>query len=140
MLRLATADEPAWRVCTLEIDRGRMSYTIDTLRQLHEELPEASLFFCIGSDAIRDVTHWKEPEALFQRATPLVVHRAGEPQPDLSALGRLCPADAQPVLVEMPAMDISSTEIRRSVAAVEPIEHLVPPTVAKYIAEHGLYR
>ena len=61
MLRLATSDESSWRVCTLEIDRGGRSYTVDTLRQIHEELPEAQLFFLIGADALRDVPRWKEP-------------------------------------------------------------------------------
>lgn len=139
MLRLATGDEPTWRVCTLEIDRSGMSYTIDTVRQLHEELPEASLFFCIGSDALRDVAHWKEPRAIFQRVAPLVVHRAGEPQPDLAALVGFCAPEMQPALVEMPATDISSTEIRRRIPIGESIEHLVPAAVAAYIAERGLY-
>jgi nicotinate-nucleotide adenylyltransferase len=139
MLRLAIGDNDAWRVCTLEIDRGGMSYTIDTLRQLDEELPDASLFFCIGSDALRDVARWKEPRGIFALSTPLVVHRAGEPHPDLASLGKLCTPGSQPQLVEMPAMDISSTEIRRRVASGEPIDALVPAAVANYIAERGLY-
>src|SRR6187399_2468746 len=60
MLRLAIEGNDSWRVCTLEVDRGGRSYTVDTLRQLREELPEAKLFFLMGADVIRDVPRWKE--------------------------------------------------------------------------------
>jgi nicotinate-nucleotide adenylyltransferase len=139
MLRLATANEPDWSVCTLEIDRGGFSYTVDTLRQIHTELPDADLFFLMGADALRDVPQWKEPEEIFSVATPLVVHRAGQSSPDLSALKQMCPADHEPQLVDMPNMPESSTEIRRRIAASEPIEDLVPIAVAHYIAKHRLY-
>jgi nicotinate-nucleotide adenylyltransferase len=139
MLRLATADEPAWRVCTLEIERGGRSYTIDTLRQLHEELPEAELFFLIGADALRDAAQWKEPREIFRLATPLIVHRPGEAQPDLAALGTLCAPETQPQIVNMPLVDVSSTEIRRRVAARETIDSLTPVAVGEYIAQHKCY-
>src|SRR5947207_5553979 len=56
MLRLAIGDEPSWRGCTIEIDRGGFSYTDDTLRQIHEQLPDVDLFFLIGADALQDVS------------------------------------------------------------------------------------
>lgn len=129
-----------WRVCTLEIDRGGYSYTVDTLRQLHTELPEAKLFFMIGADAVRDIPHWKEPSEIFRLATPLVVRRAGRPNPDFTSLTPLCTAQTQPHLIEMPAVDVSSTEIRRRLAANEPIGDVVPVPVAEYISEHALYQ
>lgn len=128
-----------WRVCTLEIDRGGFSYTIDTLRQIHVELSDAKLFFLMGADALRDVPQWREPAEIFRLATPLVVCRAGQPQPDLAAIERLCPAENQPLPVEMPAMEISSTEIRRRAATGQPIDDLVPVSVAQYISDHSLY-
>lgn len=139
MLRLAIADISAWSICTLEIERGGFSYTIDTLHQIQVELPEAELFFLMGADALRDVPHWKSPREVFSLATPLVVRRAGQPDPDLSALASLCVAMHQPQLVEMPAMDISSTKIRRRVAAGKSIKELVPPSVADFIASQGIY-
>lgn len=141
MLRLAIDECPssAWRVCTIEIDRGGKSYTVDTLRQLHEELPGTALFFMIGSDAIRDVARWKEPREIFRLATPLVVHRAGEPEPDLAALSSLCQPETQPQVVRMQPVDVSSTEIRRRIHSGESIDGLVPTAVARYMAEHGLY-
>jgi nicotinate-nucleotide adenylyltransferase len=147
MLRLAIESEPGgppprltWRVCTLEVDRGGPSYTVDTLRQIHEELPETELFFLIGADAVRDVPKWREPAEIFRLATPLVVRRAGEPEPDLTAINALCPADNCVQLVEMQPVDVSSTEIRRRIAAGESIDGFVPDSVAHYIAQAGLYR
>ncbi len=139
MLRLAIADETAWRVYTLEIDRGGLSYTIDTLRELHAELTGADLFFLIGSDALRDVARWKEPREIFRLATPLVAHRAGEPAPELAALASLCQETTQPIVINMPTVEVSSTEIRRLIARREPIDALVPAAVAAYIGEEGLY-
>lgn len=139
MLNLAIENERSWRVCTLEVDRGGVSYTVDTLRQLRTELPEAKLFFMIGADAVREVPRWKSPAEIFRLAAPLVVHRAGQPDADLSGVAPLCPPDTQPTLVEMAAVDISSTEFRRRAAANEPIDGMVPPAVAEFIKQHGVY-
>jgi nicotinate-nucleotide adenylyltransferase len=117
-----------------------MSYTIDTLRQLNEELPDAVLFFLMGADSMKDISHWREPREIFALATPLVVRRAGEPEPDLVALRTLCAANKQPRPIEMPAVDVSSTEIRRRAPAGEPLDGMVPQGVAAYIAAHQLYR
>ena len=130
----------SWRVCTLEIDRGGVSYTVDTLRRIHEELPDAELFFMVGADTLRDVPNWREPEEIFRLSTPLVVSRPGQPIPDLSALASFCSERNRPQLVEMAPIDVSSSEIRRRIAAGEAIDGLTPPAVADYIAEHGLYR
>jgi nicotinate-nucleotide adenylyltransferase len=129
-----------WRVCTLEIDRGGLSYTVDTLRQIHTELPEADLFFLMGADTLRDVPNWKEPAEIFRLSTPLVVGRAGQSELDLSLLMPLCSTDKQPRRIEMPPMEESSSEIRRRVAAGQTISDLVPPAVEAYIVQHRLYR
>jgi len=139
MLRLATRDEPTWRVCTLEVDRGGLSYTIDTLRQLRTELPEAAFFFLIGSDALRDVAKWKEPREIFRIATPLVVHRAGDAEPDLALLASLCSTSTQPRQIELPAVDVSSTTIRQRCTNGLPLNELVPSAVAEYITAKDLY-
>ncbi len=147
MLNRAIENEPGqaapqstWRVCTLEIDRGGFSYTVDTLREIREQLPGADLFFIIGADVLRDVPRWREPEEIFRLSTPLVVCRPGQPVPDLSALEGFCSGRNKPQLVEMAPIDVSSSEIRGRIARGEPIDGLTPSTVADYIAEHGLYR
>jgi nicotinate-nucleotide adenylyltransferase len=139
MVRLAIREEPTWRVCTIEIDRGGFSYSVDTLRQIHEELPDADLFFLIGADALQDVAKWKEPREIFRMATPLVVRRAAQHAPDVDQLKLLCTTDTQPRLIDMPAMNVSSSEIRRRVAAGELLDELVPAAVAKFINQHRLY-
>ncbi len=130
---------PSFRICTLEIERGGLSYTVDTLRQIHVEMPEAALFFLMGADVLRDVPQWKSPREIFRLAAPLVVRRAGQADPDLSSLAAMCAKANQPQLIEMPPIEISSTEIRRRIAAGEPIDSLVPPNVAEYIAAQDLY-
>jgi nicotinate-nucleotide adenylyltransferase len=141
---MASAGNPrrrlAWRVCTLEVKRGGFSYTVDTLRQIRDERPETDLFFLIGADALREVPHWKEPHEVFRMATPLVVRRAGQPEPDLTALASLCANDKQPRLVDMQAIDASSSEIRRRIAAGEPYDQLVPRAVAEYLVQHRIYQ
>ena len=130
----------SWHICRLEIDRGGVSYTVDTLREIHAERPEDELFFLLGADAIGDVPHWREPAEIFRLASPLVVHRAGQPPPDLSLLTRMCAPQHSPQPIDMPAVDASSTEIRRRAAAGEPIDELVSASVAQYIAQNGVYR
>ncbi len=132
--------EPHWRASPIEIDRGGVSYTVDTLRTIRSERPDDELYFLIGADALEDMAHWKEPAEVFRLATPLVVRRAGEREPDLAAVAALCPPERPPILVAMLAHEISSTEIRRRVAAGLPIDKLVPSAVAQYIAEHQVYR
>jgi nicotinate-nucleotide adenylyltransferase len=140
MLRLAIRDEPTWRVCTLEIDRGGISYTVDTLQQIHAELPDDELFFIMGSDVLVDVPHWKEPNEIFRLATPLVVARAGEPTPDLSKLAPRCELVKAPQLISMQPLDVSSTGVRRRIASGQEFADHVPAAVADFIRAQNLYR
>lgn len=140
MLRLAVGDEPSWRVCTLEIERGGLSYTVDTLRQIHSELPDAELFFILGSDVLADVPHWKGPAEIFSLSTPLVVARAGQPPPDLSGLAHFCATIKLPQIVPTRPLDISSSQVRRRAISGESFDSFVPALVADYIRERGLYR
>src|SRR5690606_28782548 len=101
------------------LDRGGVSYTIDTLRQLRRQHPRAELFFLMGSDALGDFPRWREPQAVCEIATPLVVHRAGSPPPDFQPLADIVSAsqleEIKRMQVEMPAMPISSSAIRRQI-------------------------
>ncbi len=140
MLRLAITTEPSWRICNKEVERGGLSYTIDTLRQLDAEMPDALLFFLMGADAVREVPRWRESQEIFRLSTPLVVHRAGQPEPDMAALRAVCALNKLPKLIQLPAIDVSSSEIRNRLAAGASIESLVPPPVANYITAQGIYR
>ncbi|WP_261342742.1 nicotinate-nucleotide adenylyltransferase [Posidoniimonas polymericola] len=130
MLHLATDSDPSLRVSDLEIARGGVSYTVDTLRAVHDQAPDAELYLLMGADTLADLPKWREPEAIRQLASLLVVHRPGEPLPEVDGV----------TIVEMPLSDLSSSEIRRRVAAGESIEGMTPEGVAGYIAERGLYR
>ena len=143
MLRLAIADRPEFALSLIEIERGGVSYTVDTLRQLRNERPDAELFLLMGADALADFPTWREPAAICELATPLVVRRAGTPPPDFAALAPFVAAERLALIrtheVEMPATPISSSNIRRLIAERGAWQSLVPPGVAEYIERQNLY-
>lgn len=143
MLELAVADCPGLRVSRIEIDREGVSYTIDTLNEIRREHPVADLFLLMGADTLHDLPKWREPTEICQLATPLVVHRAGESQPNFNVLAPLVSAERlaqiRALEVEMPAVDISSTEIRRRVNQGKVIEGLTPQLVTEYISKQKIY-
>ena len=144
MLRLATRGREGMTVCPHEIDRGGVSYTVDTLRHLHAEQPDAEFFFLMGADTLHDLPNWRDPAEVLRLATPLVVQRPGEPEPNFGLLKDL--ADGQQLetirqaVVEMPPTDISSSEIRRRLAAAEPCADDLPPRVWEFLDRRGIYR
>jgi nicotinate-nucleotide adenylyltransferase len=134
MTKIATADEPAFDVSRIEIDRTGPTYTVDTLREFRSCAPGAELFFITGSDAILQILTWKDADAALQLATFVAVSR---PTHDLSAVKNL-PGRIE--MLEIPALTISSTDIRRRIAEGRPVRYLLPDAVASFIDEHGLYR
>jgi nicotinate-nucleotide adenylyltransferase len=143
MLRLAIADSRAFTVSTLEIDRGGPSYTVETLSALREKNPGADLFFLMGADALAEFPQWREPAAICKLATPIVVHRAGSPEPDFAVLRPLLSeerlGEIRAARVEMSPTPISSSGIRALIASGGEWQPMVPPAVADYIERHGLY-
>lgn len=134
MTEIATAANPRFKVSTIDIDRDGPTYTVDTLRDLSKQYPDAELFFITGADAISSISSWKNVDELWTLAKFVAVTRAGH-QLDLPA----APEGAIQVL-EIPALSISSTDIRERVAVGKPIWYLVPDGIVQYIAKHGLYR
>jgi len=143
MLELAVAGRPGWEVSTLELDRGGLSFTVDTLRSLRDREPDAELFLLMGADALADLPKWREPATIVKLATPLVVRRADVGEPNFDGLAPLATpeqlATMRRMQVDMPATPISSSQIRRLIAENGRWHDLVPRAVADYIAEHGLY-
>lgn len=143
MLRLAIAERPEFALSLVEIERGGVSYTVDTLRQLRSDRPDAEFFFLMGADSLNDFPAWREPAAICELATPLVVRRAGTAAPNFDALAPLVSgarlAEIRQLEVEMPAMAISSSEVRRLIAEGGEWQTLVPSAVAEYLAERKLY-
>src|SRR5690606_11551571 len=107
---------------------------VETLRQLRRETPDAEFFFLMGADALADFPTWREPAAICELATPLVVRRAGTPPPDFDALAAFVSAERLTAIraheIEMPATPISSSHIRRLVAEGGDWQSLVPADVA----------
>lgn len=138
MVRAAIADRPEFDVCTLELDSGEPSYTIDTLRRLPAE---HRYTFITGADALR--YRWKALDEVLERLELMVA--ATRPGFGLDELGRhldglgLSRREKVRVL-DMPALDISSSDIRARVAQGRPVGYLVPSAVERYIRQHHLYR
>ncbi len=136
MAVIATAANPRFRVSRVDIDRDGPTYTIDTLRDLHEELPDAELYFITGADALADIFTWRDASQVFALAQFVGCTRPGY-EMDASTLEGI-PTD-RVTLVEIPALAISSTDCRDRAAAGEPVWYLVPDGVVQYIAKHRLY-
>lgn len=139
MVALAVADNPIFELSRLDLDRPPPSYTADLLRAL--ESPEYELFFLVGADILPELPKWREPRQIVQLARLVVVNRPGAPRPDLDRLERLLPGVGErSEHVQIPGVDVSSSDIRRRVAAGRPIRYLTPPAVERYIMDRGLYR
>ncbi|MET3768713.1 nicotinate-nucleotide adenylyltransferase [Marisediminicola sp. UYEF4] len=134
MTVIATASNPSFTVSRVDIDRIGPTYTIDTLRDLRAERPDADLFFISGADAVAQIIDWKDAVELFELAHFVAVTRPGHP---LSVSG-LPEQDVS--LLEVPALAISSTDCRSRVSRGFPVWYLVPDGVVQYISKHHLYR
>ena len=131
MTVIATASNPRFTVSRVDVDRPGPTYTIDTLRDLRAQRPDADLFFITGADALAQILSWKDIDELWSLAHFVGVTRPGHV---LDGMGR---DDVS--LLEVPAMAISSTDCRARVAANHPVWYLVPDGVVQYIAKYGLY-
>jgi nicotinate-nucleotide adenylyltransferase len=136
MTVIATASNPRFWVSRVDIDRGGPTYTIDTLRDLRHELPDAELYFITGADALADIFTWRDADELFELAQFVGCTRPGfAMDPDTL---RKIPSE-RVTMVEVPALAISSTDVRRRSMRGEPVWYLVPDGVVQYIGKHQLY-
>ena len=137
MVRLAIAGEARFRFEPCEIERSGASYTIDTVLDLQSREPAVHWFLLLGQDQLARLHTWHRWRELVTLVDLAVAKRGGEVPRIPPELGE---ARVSLTQVPLPAMAVSSTEIRSRVAAGQDILSLVPPAVARYIAEHGLYR
>jgi nicotinate-nucleotide adenylyltransferase len=140
LCRLAIAGEERVEVCDLEIERGGASYTVDTLRALHERDPEHALTFIVGGDMAYSLPSWREPEAVLELARLAVAERDGLRREDIAERLEPLHAGDRVVFFDMPRIDLSSSAIRNRVAAGRPIRYLVPDPVVDAIRARSLYR
>ena len=144
MLQLAIGGHEAFRVSQLEIARGGVSYTVDTLSEVAREDPARELFFLLGGDSLEDLPHWREPARICSLSVPVVVSRPGAPAPNYEVLAPLISRERLEEIrshhVEMPQIGLRSREIRGRVAAKASIRYRTPRAVEMYIESQQLYR
>ena len=146
MLDLLAALEPWLKVDRCELDRGGTSFTHDTLVRLREQLRgrDVELFFLLGSDSLVDLPTWHRADELVGLATIVTIARdRASVEMGLSQLDSKLPHAAESIrahVLEVEPLPISSTQIRARVRAGQPIEELVPRSIAQFIARRGLYR
>lgn len=133
MTVIATAADPRFSVSRVDIDRPGPTYTVDTLRDLQAEHPRTQLFFITGADALSSIGSWRDPDAVMSLAQLVAVTRPGH------AVDTGLPSEAV-TTIEIPGLEISSTQCRARVARAAPITYLVPAGVEVFIAKTGLYR
>ncbi|WP_423817594.1 nicotinate-nucleotide adenylyltransferase [Rothia nasimurium] len=134
MTVIATAPNPTFTVSRVDVDRDGPTYTIDTLRDLKAQRPNAELFFITGADAMSQITTWKDADKMWDLATFVAVTRPGhELEVPEEAAGRVH-------VLEIPAMAISSTAVRDRARNELPVWYLVPDGVVQYIKKYNLYR
>ena len=133
MVRRLVGDDPRFGVDTIEADREGITYSVDTVAAYAARYPDAERFFLVGADVLETFRLWREPDRIVQLAHVVMVRRGGRtPAVELHGQG-IRPLDTR-------SIDVSSTEIRARVRAGQSITGFVPPAVAAYIAEAGLYR
>ncbi len=155
MVRLAIARNPAFRVSTIEIDRRGRSYSVDTLRALHAQLPAAQFVFIVGLDAFREIGTWKDYAALFELCDLVVTSRPGLADPlrvlplPVAVRSKFCyrkesqslehRTGHKVIFQPLTPLDISSTALRERLGSGLSIRYLIPAAVERYIARHRLY-
>jgi nicotinate-nucleotide adenylyltransferase len=141
MCERAVGADDRFAVSDLEVRRGGPSFTVDTLRVLHETLPGVELTFIVGGDMAFSLPTWRSPQEVVGLARLAVAERQGARRADILERLATVPGAVDRVdFFDLPRMDVSSSLVRRRVAAGRPIRYLVTDPVAEYIAQHGLYR
>jgi nicotinate-nucleotide adenylyltransferase len=134
MTVIATASNPRFWVSRVDIDRAGPTFTIDTIRDIAAQRPDAELYFITGADALAQILSWKQAGDALHLA-----HFVGVTRPGYDLSDDHLPIDSVQML-DVPAMAISSSDCRTRVAEGRPVWYLVPDGVVQYINKHHLYR
>jgi nicotinate-nucleotide adenylyltransferase len=139
MVEAAIADNPAFVVSRVDLDRPGPHYTVGMLTVLHREHPDAELFFLMGGDSLAQFPDWRDPTGIARRAWLVVMRRPGH-TPDLGMLEQTVPGIRERLVwLDAPYLEIASSDLRRRVREGLPLRYLLPPSVNVYICEHHLY-
>lgn len=142
MTRLAIESNPFFTASAIEIERPGLSYTINTVRDMRNTYPLADIYFITGADAVLEILSWKHIDELLDQCCFIAAKRPGYRLGRLKAkLPGLRRGQLKRItVIEVPALAISSTDIRQRVQTGRPIKYLLPEAVERYIREQGLYR
>ncbi len=141
MVQLAIADNPAFELSRIELDRPGPHYTLDTIRLLAEQNPGADIVPIIGGDSLRDLPKWHEPQKLVYACHWIGVMRRPYEEPNLSELETQLPGISSKIhYVDAPLLEIASREIRSRIATGRSMRYYLSPAVYEYIEQHHLYR
>ena len=144
MIKLAISGNPLFQVDDRELEREGPSYTVDTLAEMANQWPEAELFFLMGADSLEEFHLWKSPEEICKKAEVRVLARGGYTFPDISKLEKFLPTeklgDSKQMVIQMPQVEISASEIRQRTKEKRTIRYQVAPAVEAYIENQSLYR
>ncbi|MCF7962721.1 MAG: nicotinate-nucleotide adenylyltransferase [Pirellula sp.] len=144
MVKLAIGGNPDFELDTREMDRGGISYTIDSVRAIASENPDAELFLLMGADVLVDLAKWREPTELFRMITPCVIARGGVGEPQWEMLRPYLDSKTLSQVIETkvvaPQIEISSSELKARIRRGQTIRYQVPPAVELVIREKNLYR
>jgi nicotinate-nucleotide adenylyltransferase len=148
MLELATSGHPAFEVSSVELERGGISYTVETLAEMRARFPDDQLVLLLGPDAVRGLATWRGPRRIAELAELVTISRSGLDDDDQlrndatlrELLGATVLERCLDSCVRMPAVGVRATAIREAVRAGRSIRYLVPAAVATFIQQHGLYR
>ena len=139
MVEAAIADNPAFVLSRVDLDRAGPHYTVEMLVLLRQEYPAAELFFLMGGDSLAEFLTWRDPAGIVQQAWLAVMQRLGR-EPDLATLERAVPEICERLVwLDVPHLDVSSSGLRQRVRAGLPLRYLVPLAVEDYIRCHHLY-
>lgn len=141
MVRLAVQELPFADVSTTEIERGGRSYTVDTVRQLKNRWMDVDIYIIMGTDMLLTMESWHMPRVLLGMCSIAVVARSEDDRDAITQAARTMREDwsAKIEVIDCPALEISSTEIRENMKR-EQLDKFVPEKVANYIKKHGLYK
>ena len=142
MTALACAQDKRFNASDIDAPRpdNLPNYTVDSLSELRERMPDAMLFNLVGADSFLDLPRWRQPDRLLEIAEWIVVSRPGFSLDDLSSLSLTAHQRSRVHLLQTVEEDISATDLRRRLHAGESCTDLLPAAVADYIQSHHLYR
>ena len=142
MVDLAVKSNPHFQSSSIEIDRQGVTYTADTLETLREDLNhEVELSFIMGMDVLEKFHLWKSPETVVELCSLVIVNRPGNQAVDVNEVVKIYPeAGAKLRIINVPRMEISSSEIRERVRQEKSLKYLVSEEVIEYIDQNNLYK